>query len=462
MAISSLGAGAGILTQDLIDQLKEADKAQYINPLDARKATETKKQDAFNIIEAYMDNVESSLGTLTQYGVFESRTASSSNEDVATVTAADSSDIQDFSLEVLNLATKEIVQSAPLAFAAKDATIATGAGTETLTLAVGSQTFAIEYDETTTLEGLKDLINKEAGDSVSATIVQVADGDFRLFLNAKESGTGQDISITDNSTGGSTLNTALTTGMTNVQDAVDAQFKYNGQTITRSSNVVSDLLSGVTITLKEAGTTNISVEQDRENIASKVENFISKYNSALYQLNQDTKSSEKVEERGVFSGESTIKNMKSDLINMLGEVGEGVGRLQDYGIEVNDDGSLKLDTSKLNSMLDENPSNVQAFFAGGTFTKSDGSEVTLEGAFVQMEESVSRYTKYNAGLDQYENLLNSRLENLTEQRTKAMERLNVKYEIMAKQFAAYDAMITRFNSISTMFTNMVNSEAAQK
>ncbi|MDD3506354.1 MAG: flagellar cap protein FliD N-terminal domain-containing protein, partial [Sulfurimonas sp.] len=90
MAISSLGAGAGILTQDLIDQLKEADKAQYINPLDARKATETKKQDAFNIIEAYMDNVESSLGTLTQYGVFESRTASSGNEDVATVTAADS------------------------------------------------------------------------------------------------------------------------------------------------------------------------------------------------------------------------------------------------------------------------------------------------------------------------------------------------------------------------------------
>lgn len=461
MAISSLGAGAGVLTQDLLDQLREADEAQYIQPLDIRKAEETAKQDAFNIIEAYMENVESSLNTLTEYGVFESRTASSSSDSVATVSVADSSDMQDFSLEVLNLATKEIVQSAPLAFAAKDATVATGAGTETLTLAVGSQTFAIEYDETTTLEGLKDLINKEAGDSVSATIVQVADGDFRLFLNAKESGTGQDISITDNSTGGSTLNTALTTGMTNVQDAVDAQFKYNGQTITRSSNVVDDLLSGVTITLKEAGTTNISVEQDRENIASKVENFISKYNSALYQLNQDTKSSENVEERGVFSSESTIKNMKADLLNMIGNVGEGVGRLQDYGIEVNDDGSLKLDTSKLNSMLDENPSNVQAFFAGGTFTKSDGSEVTLEGAFVQMEESVSKHTAYNAGLDQYENLLTSRIESIEDQRIKAMERLTAKYDIMAKQFAAYDAMITQFNSISTMFTNLVNSEAGQ-
>lgn len=459
MAISSLGAGAGILTQDLLDQLREADEAQYIRPLDTRKAAETAKQDAFNIIEAYMDNVESSLNTLTEYGVFESRTASSSTESVATVTAADSSDIQDFSLEVLNLATKEIVQSAPLAFVTKESTIATGTGQMKLT--VGSSTFTIDYSSSTTLEGLKDLINEAAGDSVSATIVQVADGDYRLFLSAKESGLGQDISITDVVGAGEALSTALTTGIVNVQDAVDAQFKYNGQTIIRSSNVVDDLLSGVTITLKEAGTTNISVEQNRENIASKIENFISKYNSALYQLNKDTKSSENASERGVFSSESTIKNMKSDLINMLGRVGEGVGRLQDYGIEVADDGSLSLDTSKLNEMLDANPSNVQAFFAGGTFTKSDGSEVTLEGAFVQMEEDVLKYTKYNAGLDQYENLIKSRLESLTEQRTKAMERLTAKYDIMAKQFTAYDSMITQFNSISTMFTNMVNAESAQ-
>ncbi|MFA5455748.1 MAG: flagellar filament capping protein FliD [Sulfurimonas sp.] len=460
MAISSLGAGAGVLTQDLLDQLRSADEAQYIQPLDTRKAEETAKQDAFNVIEAYMDNVESSLNTLTEYGVFESRTASSSSESVATVSVADSSDIQDFSLEVLNLATKEIVQSAPLAFATKESTVATGTGQMGLT--VGSNTFTIDYDSTTTLEGLKDLINDAAGDSVSATIVQVADGDYRLFLNAKESGTGQDIAITDLSGADAFLNTALTTGVTNVQEGIDAQFKYNGQTITRSSNVVDDLLSGVTITLKEAGTTNISVEQDKENIASKIENFISKYNEALYQLNQDTKSSEKVEERGVFSSESTIKNMKSDLINMLGTVGEGVGRIQDYGIEVADDGSLSLDTSKLNSMLDENPDNVQAFFAGGTFTKSDGSEVTLEGAFVQMEEDVSKYTAYNAGLDQYGNLLETRFESIEDQRTKATERLTAKYDIMAKQFAAYDAMITQLNSVSQMFTDLVNSEATQK
>lgn len=460
MAISSLGAGAGILTQDLLDQLREADQAQYINPLDSRISDENKKQDAFKVIDAYMGNVDGSLNTLTEYGVFESRSATSSNEDAATVTAADSSDIQDFSLEVINLATKEIVQSAPLKFATKESTIATGTGQMELKVGL-TKTFTIDYSSSTTLEGLKDLINEAAGDSVSATIVQVADGDYRLFVSAKESGLGQDIAIADLSGVDAFLNTALTTGIVNVQDAVDAQFKYNGQTIERSSNVVDDLLSGVTITLKEAGTTNISVEQNRENIASKIENFISKYNSALYQLGEDTKSSENADERGIFSNESIIKSMKSDMLNMIVRAGEGVGRLQDYGIEIDDDGRLSLDTAKLNQMLDENPQNVQAFFAGGTFTKSDGSEVEIEGAFVEIQGDVSKYTTYNATLDQYGNLLTSKLESLDEQRTKALERLTVKYEIMAKQFAAYDLVINQLNSVSSMFTDMVNAQSAQ-
>jgi len=456
MGISSLGAGGGVLTQDLLDQLKEADQAQYVTPLDTRKTAETKKQDAFNIINAYMDNVASSLKSLGEYGVFESRVTSSSNEDAATVSAAESSDIQDFSIEVLNLATKEIEQSG--AFASKTSTIATGSGK--LELTVGSEKFTIDYNAATTLEGLKDLVNNQAGDSVSATIVQIADDDFRLFLSAKESGEGQEISIADVVGEGEALNTALTSGMANVQDAVDAHFKYNSLEITRSSNSVDDLLSGVTITLKEAGTTNVSVKQDTDKIASKIENFISKYNSALYQLTTDTKSSENADERGVFSGESIMKTMKADMLNMVGAAGEGVGRVQDYGIEISDDGSLKLDKTKLNEMLSENPANVQAFLAGGTFIKSDGSEVELSGAFVEMEEKVEEYTKYNATLDRYKNLLSENIESLTEQRTKALERLTTKYEIMAKQFAAYDAVITQLNSVSSMFTDLVNAQSA--
>jgi len=455
MGISSLGVGSSVLTQDVLDQLRAADEAQFIAPVDKRISEQKSKSGALDIINALMDNVYESLKGLTEYGVFESRVATSSNESVATVTAAESSDVQDFSLEVVNLATKEIQQSD--SFTARDAKIATGSGQ--LELAIGSETYTINYDATTTLEDLKNLINEKAGVSVDATLVQVGADDFRLMLSADETGTGHDISITDlgDGSGNNTLDTALTSGMTNIQTAVDANFKFNGLDIVRQSNTVDDLLAGVTITLQDVGTTNVSIKQDRDKIESKINNFIEKYNSALFQLSEDTKSSQKEEERGVFSGDSTIKGMKRDIQNILNTVGGGVGMMQDYGLEVARDGRLSLDSSKLNEKLDENPDNVQAFLAGGTFVKSDGSSVEVDGIFSEMEDTFAKYSKYGAVLDDYKTSMQDRIDSLNEQREKAVERLNSRYETLAKQWQAYDLMISQLNSASSAFIQMANS-----
>ncbi len=455
MGISSLGVGSSVLTQDVLDQLRAADEAQFIAPVDRRISTEKSKSGAFDVIDALIDNVYGSLKGLTEYGVFESRVATSSNESVATVSAEESSDIQDFSLEVVNLATKEIEQSD--SFTARDAKIATGSGQ--LELAIGSQKYTIDYDSDMTLDDLKNLINEKAGTSVDATIVQVGSDDFRLMLSADDTGTEHEISITDlgDADGNKTLDTALTDGMSNIQTAVDANFKFNGLDIVRQSNTVDDLLSGVTITLQDAGTTNVSVKQDRENIESKLNNFIEKYNSALFQLDTDTKSSQKEEERGVFSGDSTIKGMKRDIQNILNTVGGGVGMMQEYGLEVARDGRLSLDSSKLNEKLDENPDNVQAFLAGGTFIKSDGSSVEVDGIFSEMEDTFAKYSKYGAILDDYKTSMQDRIDSLNEQREKAVERLNSRYETLAKQWQAYDLMISQLNSASSTFIQMANS-----
>lgn len=455
MGISSLGVGSSILTQDVLDQLRAADESQYVGPVNNRLSAEKSKVAEFDVLDALMDNVYESLKNLTEYGVFESRAVTSSISSVATVTAADSGDILDFSLDVTNLATKQIEQSAGLL--AEDATIATGSGT--LELAVGSVTYNIAYDATTTLQDLKELINKTAGVSVDATIVQVASSDFRLMLNAAETGTGQTISITDlgDGAGNNTLDTAFTTGMSNVQTAVDASFKFNGLDIVRKSNTVDDLLSGITIELKDAGTTDVSVKQNRANIESKINSFIDKYNTALLQLDTDTKSSQEEASRGVFSSDSTIKSMKRSMENILNSVGGGLGLMQDYGLNTEDDGRLSLDSVKLNEKLDENPENVQAFLAGGTFTKSDGSTVEASGIFAEMEDEFAKYSKYGAILDSYKTAMSDRITSLTDQRDVAIERLDAKYAILAKQWAAYDLLISKINAASSSFTQIANS-----
>jgi flagellar hook-associated protein 2 len=462
MGISSLGAGSSILTQDLIDQLKAADEAKFIRPIDTSLKVQKEKSAAFGVLDALMDNVYQSLKGLTEFGVFESRIASATDDSIANVDVNDGSDIQDFKLEVTHLATKEIEQSGK--FTTRTSVIADGNGK--LDLSVGSEIFTFDYDSETTLENIKDAINKDAGDSVNATIVQVADDDFRLLLTAANTGTNQEISIVDKVGAGEHLfemlkeDTDTTDGMTNVQIAVDASFKFNGLDITRSSNVVDDLLSGVTITLKDAGNTNISVKQNREYIESKITNFIDKYNSVMYQLNEDTKASQDIEERGVFSGNSTIKGMKSAMVNILSTIGEGQGKIQDYGIEVDEDGRLSLDAKKLNKKLDDDATSTQSFFVGGTFTKLDGTTTEMKGIFSELEDEVEKYSKYNAVLDQFKTSMSTRTESLNEQKIRATKRLEANYEIMAKRFAAYDLMINKFNSASQMFSQMIEAEIA--
>ena len=414
MGISSLGAGSSILTQDVIDQLRVADESKYVAPIDSKMKAEKDKVAAFDVLEAYADNVYESLKSLTEFGVFESRVTNVDDEDIVDVSAVQNSDIQDFTLEVTSLATKQIEQSGQ--FSDRTDTIANGKGS--LELKVGDETFTIDYESTTTLDGLKELIEKEAGDKISATVVQVAEGDFRLLFSAKETGTGQAITITDNDDHLAEqlqADTDTTDGMSNVQTAVDAEFKFNGLDITRKSNVVDDLLTGVKITLKDVGTTDVSVKQDRGHIEEKVTNFIDKYNSVMFQLDTDTKSSQDADDRGAFSGDATMKRMRMDFKNVISTVGGAGGSMQDFGIKIEDDGRLSLDSTLLNSKLDKDPEGTQNYFTGGTFTKSDGSTTELSGIFTELEDKFSEYSKRGSILDKYQDSMDIRTKSLTEQ-----------------------------------------------
>jgi len=455
MGISSLGVGSNILTQDLLDQLRAADEAQRIQPITLEIANETDKQDSLKVIDATMTNLIDSINELKSATLFDGRATTVSGTSVE-VTASANSDIQDFNITVNSLATKQIEESG--AFAASTDTVATDVGT--LTLSVGSGTpVTINYDATTTLAGLKDLINANAGDQVDATIVQVSATESRLIISSVGTGSNQDISITDNS---GFLDTKLTTGLSAIQTGADASFTFNGQAITRSSNQFSDLITGYDITLKEPGSSDVSVVQDRDAIMAKVDSFVEKYNAAITELSNQTKSSTDSAERGIFSGESLIKGMKNVIQDMIASVTGGVGSMEDYGFVVDKAGKMTIDKTLLNSKLDENPTNVEAFFTGGDFTKADGTVVTLTGAFVDFSSKIDAYTQFNGFLDQLKGSLSANITSLEDRKTSATARLDAKYMILKKQFTAYDAMIAKLNNASAMFTQLANAQTTSQ
>ncbi|PHQ65212.1 MAG: hypothetical protein COB99_05320, partial [Sulfurimonas sp.] len=69
MAVSSVGAGAGVLTQDILDKLREADDAQYVTPLKLELADQDDRKNALKTIDASMTNLIDSINALKD--VFE-------------------------------------------------------------------------------------------------------------------------------------------------------------------------------------------------------------------------------------------------------------------------------------------------------------------------------------------------------------------------------------------------------
>lgn len=450
MGISSLGIGSSILTQSVVDQLREADELRQVRPVTLEIASEGDKKDALALIDESMSNLIDSINEIKSHGLFDERSATVDGTSVEVSTDANS-DIQEFTLEVVTLATKQIEQSG--SFAIKDEPIASGSGS--INLNIDPNNFTIDYDATTTLDDLKKAINDTAGDEVDATVVQIDSGDFRLFISSADTGSNQNITISDNANP-NLIDNNITTGLSSIQNGIDAEFKFNGQDVTRSSNSVTDLISGLDITLKEVGLSSVSIAQDRENIMDKMDNFIDKYNYAMTELNNMTKVSIDSSERGIFSSESTIKGMKNSIEEIMLTIGGGAGYISDYGFDIDKDGTLSIDKTILETKLDENSANVEAFFAGGIYTNNDLSTTELDGAFTELSTKVEEYTKYNATLDQLKDSISETISSLEDRKASASEHLDSKYEILKKQFAAYDAIIAKFNSASSMFTQMAN------
>lgn len=464
MSITSLGIGSGVLTSDTLDKLKAVDQKARIQPITLNLALENDKKKALEIVDAKMTNLIDSITALKTPALYDEREAIVTGTSVA-VTASPNSDLQDFTLDVTQLATKEITESG--AFGASTDKIATAAGSMTfdITDAAGNITtsYTVDYTATMTLNDLKNTINSVAGNDISASVVKVANGDYRLFFNSVNEGADQNISVTDvtgnlSDDGGVTAGGVnLTTGMTTVQNGVDALFSYNGQAIQRSTNNVTDLISGYNITLQELGSSTVSVQQNRTSIIEKIDSFVNQYNAAITELSSVTKNSTDAASRGIFASDSNIKGMQRDIRNILDTMGGGVASIYEFGFDVDKTGKLTFDSTVFNSQLDANAKNVEAFFSGGDYTDTNGTVTTINGAFSDMATVVESYTKYNKTLDLFKTSINERISTLENDKTVAQERLDSKYATLAKQWSAYDLVINRTKSSSSLFTQLINA-----
>ena len=146
----------------------------------------------------------------------------------------------------------------------------------------------IEVTATDTLNSIASKINSTADVGVNAAIVKIADGEYRMTLTSKQTGAANAIQVTDDDGILANLGFLDDSGefANLIQEAADATIKVNGLTVNRASNTIDDVIPGVKLTLKKAGSTNISVERDLDKIITAVKEFVDQYNSTMSFINE--------------------------------------------------------------------------------------------------------------------------------------------------------------------------------
>lgn len=463
--ITSLGIGSGVLTADVIEQLREADENAIIKPIDKKIDLTAKKQEAYSLLNSLMTSFKASASALSNDTIFDNKSVNVSGD--AEVSISPGVNIDDFSLETTALAKKDVHKFG--SFADRDTTkVADSAGTLKINDTL------IEYTVTMSLQDLAQAITDAGGDSFSASILQTGENAFDLVVTAKETGVKNALVIEDLGNGGTPivgLKSALTTGLSNIQPAKDAVFKYNGIEITRSSNTIDDLIAGVNITLKKEGDfSNVDVKLDTSTIVDEVQMFVDSYNELLTNLNKISLADVQTGEEGVFNNDSFIKSISREMSSMLssfsvgGQSLTGIGHqttnsagepVTNYVFNVTQDGKLLFDAQNLEKTLDQDPESMRALFSGST----DGEGVHTPGIFDMINEKLLSYTGSGKLLSNFETGLETEAKNFAQSRKSAIASLDSRYATMASRFAAYDSMISQINAQFSSLQMMINEQS---
>lgn len=360
MAItSSSGIASGLNIEDIISKLMQVESKPLGKVKDSKSAYEQKVSAMGNLLNA-LSSLKTSVTPLKSASALGMKAVSTDNS-ILTATATDSALAGTYNIKVNSLAQSHGLYST--GYAAADSVVGTG----TITIQVGAGTpvnISITSGEQT-LTGISNAINA-ANAGVKSSVVY--DGSqYKLALTANETGAANTIKLTvqdDDLNNTDALNlsalayeTGVAENMTVSRAAADASLVIDSVPVTRASNAISDLVSGVTINLKKdsAGSTiGLTVSKDTDGLKTKINSLVSAYNQAMTTVKGLKGTNAK---KGALYNDSIVGGI-SNTLRSITTTTYGTGILANYGITHDKNGVLSVDSARLDAALASNPQGV--------------------------------------------------------------------------------------------------------
>lgn len=457
MAItSSMGIGSGMDINGIVSQLVAAEGQPQFAALTRQQTAATAKLSGLGSLKSALSTFQTAVKKVNDVNLFKTNSATSSNETLLKVSVAAGSVAGSHTLQVTNLATTQSSITAT-EFAGSTAVVGTG----TMTFTVGAKTpFTLNIDATNnTLSGIRDAINGSAGNNgVTASIINVnstitpGTTISKLVLTAKDTGLASGFTVgVVGDAGLSKLDTATPANYTGVA-AADANILIDGQAATRSSNVITDVLQGVTLNLQSAAVgSNVAVDIKLDNAAIKktITDFVSAYNS----MTSTTDSLGKFAgttggSSGALLGDSTLRSVRNDLRQLtsspVSTASTLFNTLKTIGIDIDKSGVMTMDGAKLDKALASNLSSVSDVFS------------STDGVANRLNTKLGQYLQSGGPLDTRQTTLNKQLSGISHKRDTVQLHLDNMQKVLLKQFIAMDGVVGKFQSTSSFLSNQLS------
>lgn len=179
------------------------------------------------------------------------------------------------------------------------------------------------------------------------------------------------------------------------QAGQDAVVVVDGTTYTKPSNIVTDIIQGVTLNLQQADQSNgviVAVSSDATAAVGKIKNFVTAYNDFNTFLNTQLNYNASSQKAGPLLGDSALRAIQRQLKDIVsGQIPgltTGKANLSQIGITSNSKtGALTVDEATLSSAISADSEGVKRLFLGiGT---PRNSAVTFNG--LKAKTSPGRY-----------------------------------------------------------------------
>lgn len=295
-----------------------------------------------------------------------------------------------------------------------------------------------------------------ANAGVSAAVVQVGTGQYKLQLQATETGAAGRMS-TDFSALSGVLGEFQT--VTSAQDAVlQVGTGAGAYQITSSSNSLKDVMPGVTLNLRPGSlneNVTVNVGASASEVSTKVKGLVDNVNTILKSIRTNSSYDAENRQGGIFLGNYTAQMLQRNVSNAMTALNPNSGGLANVGITIERDGTYAFDEAKFKAAYEANPDSVARLFVdGGTTGQLSG----IQGIAQSLRDVATNATSSVSGIItaaiKGENNI---IDDLNKQVTRWSERIDTYRNRLKSQFAAVDALIASMQSQQGWLAGQINS-----